>query len=652
MLNFSISLTGLNVVQSAIELVGTNLSNAGSEGYHRQDPIIRPLCLNTYGVVSIGGAEITEVRRMIDNLLEMEIVRQQSSLGQASQELTTLETIESVFGELDSEGMDVAISHFFDSLTELTPQPDSQALREQVVWAADGLVGQFRNIGRFIDDAMEQVHLQARQYVEEVNSLSNEISDLNQQITAVSLRGGSANMLQDRRDQAIKELADLINVEVTGGVGLAETTTISANGMQVVTGTSVMTLELQTTPDGKIGVSPKDSPTCHTSLSSGRLAGLLALNNDILADIRSSMDTLAGQIITEVNQLHVQGVGKNGSFDDLTGVSVSSETLDEWSLDVEAGSFFIRVIDTNTGIATRHEITVDPTTDTIATIQADLDALGNISASIVGSALHIEADAGHKFDFLPAVSAQPLADNITGTAEATMSGIYEGDENQVFTCTVAGDGDVGVDDDLVLEVRNGAGELVKTVNVGQGYAAGDVFDIGSGMYVAMSTGSLADTDNFTIQALARTDTSGFLAAAGINTLFSGSAAANIAVRGEILENPQDLAGDVSADGGDGVNIREMADIARQTFAALGDTSPQGYFGQIVTGLGQTIAVRQARVASMENIMRQLGTQREDISGVDLNDEAAKLIVLERMYQAISKSISTQNQMLQFLFDII
>ncbi|MCK4625572.1 MAG: flagellar hook-associated protein FlgK, partial [Phycisphaerae bacterium] len=643
---------GLNVVQSAIELVGTNLSNAGSEGYHRQDPIIRPLCLNTYGVVSIGGAEITEVRRMINNLLEMEIVRQQSSLGQASQELTTLETIESVFGELDSDGMDVAISHFFDSLTELTSQPDSQALREQVVWAADGLAGQFRNIGRFIDDVMEQVHLQAQQYVEQVNSLTNEISDLNGQITAVSLRGGSANMLQDRRDQAIKELADLINVEVTGGVGLAETTTISANGMQVVTGTSVMTLELQTTSDGKIGVSPEDSPTCYTSLGGGRLAGLLALNNDILADIRSSLDTLARQIITEVNQLHVQGVGKNGSFDDLTGVSVSSETLDEWSLDVEAGSFFIRVIDTNTQSVTRHEITVDPATDTVATIQADLDALGNISASIVGSALHIEADAGYQFDFLPAVSSQPLNDNITGSAEATISGIYEGDENQVFTCLVSGSGDVGIDEGLVLEVRNGAGELVKTVNVGQGYAAGDLLDIGSGIYVTMSTGSLADTDNFTIQALARTDTSGFLAAAGINTLFSGSGASGMTVREEILNNPGNLAGDVSTTGGDGINILKMSDIAGNTFAVLGDTSPQDYYGQIVTGVGQAIVVRQARVTSMENIMRQLGTQREDISGVDLNDEAAKLIVLERMYQAISKSISTQNKMLQFLFDII
>ncbi len=652
MLNFSISLTGLDVVQSAIELIGTNMSNAGSEGYHRQDPIIRPLCLNTYGVVCIGGAEITEVRRMINDLLEMEIVRQQSSLGQASEELTILETLESAFGELDTEGMDVAISHFFDSLTELTSQPDSQPLREQVVWAADGLAGQFRNIGRFIDDVMEQVHLQARQYVEQVNSLTNEISDLNKQVTAVSLRGGSANMLRDRRDQAIKELADLMSLQVTSGIGLAETTTVSADGMQVVTGTSVMTLELQTTSDGKLGISPEDSATCYTSLSGGRLAGLLALNNDILADIRSSLDTLARQIITEVNQLHIQGVGKDGSFDDLTGVTVSAETLDEWTLDVEAGSFFIRVIDTNTGSVTRHEIAVDPATDTVATIQGDLDAIANISASIVNAALHIEAGAGYQFDFLPAVSSQPLADNITGTADATISGIYEGDVNQVFTCTVIGNGDVGIDEGLVLEVRNGAGELVKTVNVGLGYAAGDSLDIGNGLYVAISTGSLVAGDNFTIQALSRTDTSGFLAAAGINTLFSGSAAAGMAVREEILNNPRNLAGDVGAAGGDGANIRKMADIARKTFAALGDTSPQDYYGQIVAGVGQTIAVRQARATSMENIMRQLGTQREDISGVDLNDEAAKLIIFERMYQAISKSISTQNKMLQFLFDII
>ncbi len=652
MLNFSISLTGLDVVQRAIELIGTNMANAASEGYHRQTPVIRSLSLNTYGAVSIGGAQITEVRRAVNDLLEMEIVRQQSSLSQASQELSILQTVESAFGEVGSESLDVAISHFFDSLTELTSQPSSQALREQVVWAADGLAGQFRNIGRFVDDVMEQVHLQARQYVDQVNSLTTEISDLNEQVAAVSMRGGSANMLRDRRDQAVMELAELISVEVTGRIGTLEVMNVVTNGMQIVTSKSVMPLEIQTTSDGKLGIAPEGAASCRTDAEGGKIGALLTLNNDILSDIRNSLDALAEQIITEINRLHVQGVGMDGSFDELTGAAVSSDTLDEWPLDVDAGSFFIRVIDTTTGGVTRHEITVDPTTDTVATIRADLNALANISASIVGSALHIDADAGYQFDFLPAISSQPHVDNIAGDAEATISGIYDGDANQVFTCTAAGAGDVGVAGDLVLEVRNGDNELVKTVNVGQGYAAGDMLDIGSGLYVALSTGSLVLGDNFTIQVLADSDTSGFLAAAGINTLFSGHIAADMAVREGILNRSQCLAGDVGASGGDGVNIRRMADVARQAFAELENTTPQDYFRRVVAGVGQTVAVRQARMTSMENIMRQLGTQRNEISGVDINDEAAKLIIFERMYQALSKSISTQNRVLQFLFDII
>ncbi len=658
MLNFSISLSGLDVVQRALELVGTNMANATTEGYHRQDPVIRAVSLNTYGVVSIGGVEITGVRRAIDDLLEMEIVRQQSLLDQTSQELSVLETVEAAFGEVGSASLDVAISHFFDSMTKLIRQPGSQnqpevshALREQVVWAADSLAGQFRIIGQFINDAMVQVQRQAEQYVDQANTLTAEITDLNQQIASVSMRGGSANILRDHRDQAILELAGLISIEVTGQSGKIGSMNIVTNGMQLVTGSSAMPLELQITSDGEMGIALEGGPSFRTDVDGGKIGALLALRNDILPGIQNSLDTLAKQIVTEINRLHVQGTGIDGSFDEVTGTSVASTTLDEWPMEIESGSFFIRVIDTTTGSVTRYEIAVDPTTDTVTTIQTDLDALANISASIINSTLHIEADNGYQFDFLPAVSSNPYADNITGTAEATISGIYDGNTNQIFTLTVAGNGDVGVDGDLVLEVRDGNNDLTKTVNIGQGYAAGDTLDISNGMYVALSTGSLANGDNFTIQAIAYSDTSGFLAAAGINTLFSGNSASNMNVREEILNHPRRLAGDISDLGGDGINIRRMADIVQQTFSALDYATPQGYFHQVVTDLGQTIMVRQARLTSTENVARQLANQRNEISGVDLNNEAAKLIIFERMYQALSKSLSTQNRVLQFLFDI-
>lgn len=650
--NYSIGLTGLNVAQRAIELIGTNIANATTPGYHRQELIIKPVDLNTYGKISLGGVEIDRVRQNINTLLEKEIASQQSGLGQAAQELDIMTMVENAFGDIGSEGLGMAMGHYFDSLNELSAQPTSQALREQAVWAADGLTSQFRNVAQLLVDVEEHVRFQAQHYIDQANALSAEIANLNKEITAVMLRGGSGNLLRDRRGQAIQDLSELVEVEVHEQGGAVSSINVTAWGKQIVTGTSSAELELQDIGDGTLQMAVEGALTYQGNIEGGRIGALLSLYNNVLPDIHGELDKLAGRIISEMNRLHVQGVGLSGSFTDLTGMSVANGTMDNWTTDVAAGSFFIRVTDTSTGAVTRHEISVDPTVDTVTDIRDRLNLLANISASIDNSALHIEADSGYTFDFLPELLPQPFADNITGTAAATISGRYTGDTNQVFTCTVSGNGEVGVIASLVLEVRNGAGELVKTVNVGQGYAAGDPLDIGYGMNVALSTGTLNNTDNFDIRTFSDTDTSGFLAAAGINTLFSGTSAFNISVRQDVLNNPQRFAAAAGAEGSDGVNVRKMSDVARQNYAVLDDLNPQDYYRKLVTGVGQAVVVRQARQISLESVMRQLGVQRDDISGVDLNEEAAKLIIFERMYQAVSKSIAVQDKALQYLFEVV
>ena len=84
MQNFSIGLTGLNAAQTALDVIGNNVANAATEGYHRQRIELSP---STYGQTG-GGVNVAGITRMVDTLLESEISRQQSSYGQVSQELS------------------------------------------------------------------------------------------------------------------------------------------------------------------------------------------------------------------------------------------------------------------------------------------------------------------------------------------------------------------------------------------------------------------------------------------------------------------------------------------------------------------------------------------------------------------------------------
>lgn len=654
-MNFTVGLSGMQVAQRAIEVIGTNIANASTEGYHRQELVIEPFEIERANDAPIGGSRVKTVRRAMDRLVEDEILSHHPLFGQISEELSTLRSIEAAFGDIGSTGLNTALNEFFGALRELCADPTSQPLRERTVWAADTLAKSFSNLGEVLADADEHVVVQARNLVHQINSLTEEAADLNGKIEAISLRGGSPNMLLDRRDQILTELAELANVQVnrrSDGSGVAD---VMAWGTSLVVGRNAGELEVAVTEGGKLGISAAGAHFYDTEARGGRLGGLLALKNELLADIQDDLNALAREIIAQVNRIHVQGVGTAGSPDQLTGVWVPDPdaVLSDWDADIAAGTMYLRLIDP-TGAVTRHAVAVDPDTDTLTTMAATLNALdpAHLSASVVNSRLHMEGLAGWRFDFLPAALLDLTSNPWTGTATPTASGIYTGSVNETFTFTVLNGGEVGVDADLAVEVRNGAGALVTTLAVGSGYAAGDRLAVYEGLYVAFSTGTLVDTENFTVEALADSDDSGFLAAAGMNTLFSGTRASNMAVRKEISSDPTRVATARGTDQADNVTVNRMADLGEQSLAALGNATPGDFFRLMVTGVGQQVVLRDSRNASLENILQQLASQRDEISGVDVNEEAARLLLFEKMFQAMAKLLNTQKETMQVLVELL
>ena len=166
MLSFDASISGLRVAQYAIETIGSNITNATTEGYHRQEVIIKPINLRSSSKIPLGGAEVERVRRLVDDFLERQIIYQQGSMGQATGKLEILKAVESLFGQVGSGGLDTAMNRFFGSLSELSSQPESMPLRSQVAWSADALAGQFRNAASFLQDISVQVSQQISQYVD------------------------------------------------------------------------------------------------------------------------------------------------------------------------------------------------------------------------------------------------------------------------------------------------------------------------------------------------------------------------------------------------------------------------------------------------------------------------------------------------------
>ncbi len=657
MTNFYIGLSGLQVAQSALETIGTNITNAATPGYHRQQVEISSLPLDSLKVgVSSGGAIIEDIARKMDLLLEKEITRQQPMLGEAEQELQTLQTIEAALGDLDEEGIGKAINNFFNALSELSAQPNSQAHLEQVVWTGEALASQIRNMSHFITGLKHNISLESRDVINTANNLLEKIADYNAEIHSTSVAGGNTNLLRDKRDEAITQLSQLLPVTAHIQGMRYGMVNVEAWGIPMVMRTDTTKLEVDIIDDDKLGVSVLGAAHYDPSVTGGKIGALLKLHNTLIPEIQGQLDTLAGTVIETINELHVQGVSKEGSFAELTGWRNESTEFTDWSDTVEDGEMFVRVTDKATGQIQRHKV-MDVDAD-VHTVQDVVDAFNaiaattHVNASNNFGALHLYADNGYEFDFLPAVSSEPETSAITGTATANFSGIYTGESEDTYTVTIHGSGAVSSSPDLYAQVENSAGNVMATINIGSGYATSDPVFFDNGLSVAFNAGTFNAGDSFSVDALVQSDQSGALAAMGVNAFFSGDDAETIAVTQRMIDKPGLLCASVGPEMTDNENLVRMAALAENPITNLGGLGIGDYYRRMITDIGHEVASRENRKVSLDTVRKQLLNQRDMISGVDTNEEAARMLMFEQMFQAVSKFITTQNRALQDLMQII
>lgn len=668
MADFSIGLSGLTAVQRAINIIGNNIANAASEGYHKQIIDLAPAYFSSQGSITIGGGVVVQdVRRSMDTLLEQEIYRQQSVEGSLVKKQNTLETIENAFGEFTTEGggLGSAIDTFFSSLQDLTLHPNEQVWLNQFVSQANAMVSQFRTLGEYLTDLQMQIRLESSNIVGTINTYAKQVAELNDKIEAIELVEGNANAMCDQRDQLISKLSELIGIEtINRAHGVVD---VAVGGIPLVTGSAYSVLDIGLNDAGKLGVTILGGTMYTSDVNGGQLGGLIELSNETIADIQDSLDLLASTMIKEVNSYHVQGVGVAGSFENLVGWANPSGNLADFE-DITSGYVYIRVTNTSDGSVTRTEVPVlqGASSDSLSDIADYINTnIPHLIASVNSSnQLSITADAGYKFDFLPAAFSSPLASdtNFNGTVdpEIAISGSYTGEKNDRLTFTVQGTGEIGNDGSLRLSVTNSNGDEVANVNIGAGYSPGSKIQIGNtGLYIALNSpagttaiGDLVNGDSFSVDVFNSSDTSGLLAAVGLNTFFSGGSATDIAICDDIVRNPGRTATAIGADMNDNDNIARMLKLQDEGVGRLGNLSCGEFYRQLVTEIGQDLSIVKVQIDNVEAMLVNLTNQQSEISGVNVNEESAQLLVYQQMFQSLAKYMSTINETLKAIMEII
>lgn len=151
---------------------------------------------------------------------------------------------------------------------------------------------------------------------------------------------------------------------------------------------------------------------------------------------------------------------------------------------------------------------------------------------------------------------------------------------------------------------------------------------------------------------AREDTSGVLAALGINTFFTGTDARDITVSETLTSSSSLLAAASTFHAGDGTNAGRIAALETESSSVLNGNSIREYYNSVAGALAVASASARDDYEATSTIASSLQAQKESISGVNLDEEAISLLKFERAFQGVSRFVSVVDDLIRELVSLI
>ena len=309
--SLSIALSGLTAEQGALQATTNNISNVNTPGYSRQvanlvssPPIvIDPLTLGS-------GVTLESIDSVRDPILESRIQQETQTQGQMSALVSALQQTQVPF-TAGSGDIGTAITNFFNSVNQLSTSPADLSVRQGVLTAADNLATTINRTANRLTEQRMNLDLSVVQTVGQINQLSQQIAQLNGQISTLQNVGQNAGSFIDQRTQAIQQISALVDVAVIPSDNNSIILT-TANGAPLVIGQQSFALETQTNATGLHDVYSQGADITQT-ISSGQLGGTLQVRDQQIPGIQAQLDTLAAGLATSVNSVQTAGYDLNGN---------------------------------------------------------------------------------------------------------------------------------------------------------------------------------------------------------------------------------------------------------------------------------------------------------------------------------------------------
>ncbi|MCL1824898.1 MAG: flagellar hook-associated protein FlgK [Betaproteobacteria bacterium] len=645
----NIGLTGVNAAQGQLITTSHNIANASTPGFHRQRVIQSNQTPYFSGVGFFGtGTRMMAVTRAYDQFLENQVLSTDTRRCEYAAYAVQIRQIDNMLAD-PTVGLSPAMDAFFAGVREVAADPTNLATRQSLLSVAQALVGRFHTLDGRLTEIREGVEYDIRATVDQINTLANDIAELNQRIVIAQAAGSNkpANDLLDQRWELVSQLNQLIQV-TTKEQSDGTLTVMIGSGQCLVQSnqaTKLGTIAAKNDPQRyEVAILPRNGTPIEIPerlITGGQLAGLLEFRRESLDSTQNRLGMIAVSIASAFNNQQKLGVDLGGALG-----------LDFFSLSEP------RVVPNNAAVVS-FDFDTDPLADDIANLGLLTDAdyeLRYDGANYVITNLSTKVS---KTLAAPVDTFEGLQIDLTGSAlTAGQTALIQP------TRYMARDISLAINDPRQITAGCPVIGDVPTTNAGTGKLSDVVMSNVDGVIGIWNLELTYSGGNLTMNPAA-----GFTISSTAFNPAANSSGKTFTVTGPggfefsftLSGTPQD---------GDTFNLRPteagIADnrnanmlVGLQTAKLLfnnGLGAPTGTidsaYSQLVNKVGNKTHEVQTNELTQTTLYEQACEARDALSAVNLDEEAANLIRYQQAYQASGRVMSIAQRLFDEIISIV
>ena len=301
--------------QTAMGVATNNLANQMVDGYTRQRVNLKTSMSISNGQHLVGtGAYMSSIDRVRTGFYDRQYRENLGIYTNADTLATAFTRIETFFGTLDGDtGLKTSLNNFFNSLEELSKNPEKTGIKQVVRDSANTVVQSFNLVSNNLKVMKDQYISYTQSKVDTINKSLKNLQIVNDEIGRLTAMGQTPNDLLDERDRLLDELSADMDISVVNSEH--NKINVVSNGQVLVQDGYSSALTFESNIDGTVSIKYENGADFKSV--GGELTALAKIVNETIPEYNAKIDLLAKDFIDAFNAIHESGVAANGT----TGVS-------------------------------------------------------------------------------------------------------------------------------------------------------------------------------------------------------------------------------------------------------------------------------------------------------------------------------------------